>query len=106
MTDDSTRPATLADVLSAHQITLLKEQWIETPEQFLSVVATQEGRAGLCVLLALDEERLQDCVKRLSDGLPSDVVERLQSPQPGGQLGVIWPKRTDGPNDAEQEGSA
>ena len=103
---NSSRPAALADVLTDRQIALLKEHWIETPEQFISVVATQEGRTGLCILLARDGERLDDCVKRLSEGLPAEVVKRLQSPQPGGKLGVKWARRADGPDDTGQGGGA
>jgi len=87
--------------LTAEQIARLAARWIETPEQFLSAVATDEGKAGMCRLLVLDESGLASCVKQLAEGLSPDVVEQMLSTQPGGELGVILP---DG--DRQDEGEA
>ena len=110
MTDDaadnpSGSPA-LAGVLTAEQIARLKEHWIETPEQFLSAVATEEGRAGMCRLLAMDERRLDGCVKQLAERLDPGVVEQLRSTRPGGELGAILSEPPAGQDDVEQGGEA
>lgn len=102
--NNSAGSSALEGLLTAEQIARLKEHWIETPEQFLSAVATEEGQAGMCRLLTLDESQMESCVKRLAEGLPPDVVERLQSTQPGGELGVILPKNESQDNPQSQGG--
>jgi len=99
--DNSSGPSVFTGVLTAEQIARLAEHWIETPEQFLSAVATEEGKAGMCRLLALEASQLEDCRERLAERLAPDVVERLQSTQPGGKLGVIMPN-----GDGHDEGDA
>ena len=91
--NDLSGSSVLADVLSSEQIARLKEHWIETPDQFIAAVATEEGKAGMCRLLALDELQLKACVKRFVKGFSPDVVKRLQSTRPGGELGAILPKQ-------------
>ena len=110
MTNDfigkSSGSSAFADVLTAEQIARLKEHWIETVEQFLSAVATQEGKGGMCRLLAIDEAQLESCVTYLSRGLSPEVVERLQSTTPGGELGANLPQQPADQNDAEGRGGA
>lgn len=100
-TNNSSGSSVFTGILTAEQIARLAEHWIETPEQFLSAVATEEGKAGMCRLLALDASQLEDCRERLAEQLAPDVVERLQSTQPGGKLGVILP---DGDGQDEGDG--
>ena len=110
MTDDSVDntgiPSALADALTTEQIDRLKEHWIETPEQFLAAVATEEGKAGMCRLLALDGAQLDACSKELSKGLPPGALERLQSTRPGGELGAMLPEAPVDRDDVEQGGES
>ena len=99
--DNPSGASAFDEVLTAEQIAHLKEHWIETVEQFLSAVATEEGKVGVRNLLALDESQLDDCVKRLAEKLPPDVVEQLQSTKPGGELGANLPQQPTDQNDAE-----
>ena len=99
--DNSSGESAFSEVLTAEQIARLKEHWIETIEQFLSAVATEEGRVGVCRLLALDGSQLEDCVKRFTEKLPPDVAEQLRSTRPGGQLGANLPQQDADQNDDE-----
>lgn len=104
--DNSSGASVFGEVLTGEQIARLKEYWIETIEQFLSAVATEEGKVGMRCLLALDESQLEDCIKRFAEKLPPDVVEKLQSTKPGGQLGANLPQQSTDQNDAEGGGGA
>ena len=104
--DDSRGLTVLADALTSEQIAHLKEHWIETPEQFLSAVATEEGKAGMCRLLVLDGSQLEERAKQLAKGLSPEALERLQSTQPGGELGVILPLPPADRDDVEPGGNA
>ena len=99
--DNSRGPSALADVLTPEQIARLKEHWIETAEQFLSSVATEEGKAGMCRLLELDESQLADCANQLGQGLAPELLEELRSTKPGGELGAILPTPPSGHDDVE-----
>ena len=104
--DNSSGASVFAGVLTAGQITHLKEHWIETAEQFISAVATDEGKVGMCRLLTLDGPGLEACVTRLAEKLPPDVVEKLQSTKPGGYLGANLPQQAADKDDAAAGGEA
>jgi hypothetical protein len=93
--DHSPAPGDLAAVFSAEQIDLLKAQWIASAEEFIAVVATDEGRAGIRALLHLTDEQLDACTQELASQLPAEVVEALRRSSPGGQLGLLLPEQTD-----------
>ena len=79
----------LAEVLSAEQIRCLKNQWIETPEQFLSIAATDEGQVGLCKLLGIKKKLLIGILDHLRKMIPPETARDVSTPKPGGSLGVI-----------------
>ena len=87
--------------LSQEQVGKLSEYWIETPEQFLSAVATPAGRAGMQKLLSMDDAQMKDCCERLSRGLSEQRLKQISSVEPGGMLGAILPDMPSDHNDID-----
>ena len=94
----------LSDVLSTEQLTLLHKQWIETPEQLLSIAATDEGQVGLCKLLSIENDRLQTILNWLRADVSPGIVGETSSPKPGGKLGVILTEDQIGKHRRSEEG--
>jgi len=77
--------ANLSAVLDERQATLLRERWIETVEQFLSIAATPRGAEGIRALLGLDEQAFGALLERVRCLHP----HAMESPvSPGGTLGL------------------
>ncbi len=69
----------------------LQGHWIETPEQLIAAVATDEGKAGMCRLLEMPEAELDELILKLTEGMDPEEIQRLQSDQAGGERGLRLP---------------
>ena len=87
--DSSRHPLTGSLGLSSGQIGALRGRWIETAEQLLSAMATNETRKAVADMLGLDDEEAERLLKRLSETVGLNVACRLLAPQAGGATGAI-----------------
>lgn len=69
----------------------LQGHWIETPEQLIATIATAEGKAGMCRLLEIPEAELDELISKLTEGMDTEEIKKLQSDQPGGERGLRLP---------------
>jgi len=87
--------------LSFRQLQALKSRWITTINAFVAAAATKEGRAGLCRVLDVKLEVLDDILRDACDSLGEERYRQLLAPRSGGPTGALLDddqqQRIDGP---------
>lgn len=87
-----TYPIEKMSKLSANQLQALKDQWITTIDSFVATTATKEGRHGLCVILGIDLQALDELLQDARLKLGQKRYQDLLVSRPGGPIGVLIDK--------------
>jgi len=81
--------------ISGPILAALREKWITTAEQFISIASTEAGHLGLCNTLSCDENMLRALLDIVAMALPPEKVTRLRQPVSLHPMGMLMNKIDD-----------
>jgi len=90
--------------LSPRQLQALKSRWITTIDSFVAAAATEEGRAGLCSVLDIEADTLDEVLQDARDALGEERYTELLAPRPGGPTGALLDDDQQQPADGSATG--
>ena len=94
---------TLSDVLPEDKCDELKNYWIETPEQFITMTVTQDQKDRMAKLLDISLDKLQKINDGFLSQMSQETVDALLTLKRGGELGYLY--NTDKGNDDDNDRS-
>lgn len=80
------------DVLTEEQKKKLKEHWITTVEELVSLYQIEKVRDNLKELLEVDDNELEEIINQMIPFLPRGILQTIQKPVEKKPLGYIIPE--------------
>lgn len=82
-------PITGITRLTRNQLEILKSHWIITIDEFVAVLATEQGRISISRALDLGQEEIELILNDARDIVGEDRYEELMDARPGGPTGAL-----------------